>query len=639
MDPTNVQLLEQRHRLLGDAVQEVKTKLDSLKQVEAQVQAQFKRGELSLQQYESYQREVAETKKQLKDLQDAAKQSNVALSRVAAAANKFSGGAKKVSEAFAPATAVLGRLATAASLTVPATEELRSDLAKLDANAQENAVSVDATREAWRKLAVQSGETDSAVEAVSNVLQAGFTESNLQQAVEGLAGAAQRFPDTLKIESLADSLQETLATGEATGAFGELLDRLGIGAENFSAQLQACTTEAEKQNLVLQMMADAGLNASYEGWEKNNAAMIENQEANLRLQEAMAGLAETILPVMTAVTEKISELINWFTSLDSATQAFIGVFLGIVAAVSPVAAALANIGTVVSMVATTVLPGLTAALTAVFTFITGTVVPGIMAALSGLFAFIAANPIVLVIAAIVAAIVGLAVLINTYSTQIREVLQGINDWLQGVFATNWTEIFGPILGEPINAFMATVKSVWDGIMTALDGIITFVTGIFSGNWRQAWEGIKSIFKGVFDSLVGLAKSPLNTIIGLVNAVIGGINAMINGLNSISIDVPEGVPVLGGKSIGFDIPNLPSVPYLAKGGTVLRGSAVVGEAGPELLTVGPYGTRVQPLTSGTTSAASKGVAGVTIGEMNFYGYKASEGRSMAREINRALGRML
>lgn len=639
MDPTNVQLLEQRHRLLGDAVQETKTKLDSLKQAEAQVQAQFKRGEVSQQQYEGLQREIAETEKKLEGLQDAAKQSNVALSRVAAAANKFSGGAKKVSEAFAPATAAIGGLATAAVATVPATEELRSDLAKLDANAQENAVSVDATREAWRKLAVQSGETDSAVEAVSNVLQAGFTESNLQQAVEGLAGAAQRFPDTLKIESLADSLQETLATGEATGAFGELLDRLGIGAENFSAQLQACTTEAEKQNLVLQMMADAGLNASYEGWEKNNEAMIENQEANLRLQEAMAGLAETILPVMTAVTEKISELINWFTSLDSATQTFIGVFLGIVAAVSPVAAALANIGTVVSMVATTVLPGLTAALTAVFTFITGTVVPGIMTALSGLFAFIAANPIVLVIAAIVAAIVGLAVLINTYSTQIREVLQSINDWLQGVFATNWTEIFGPILGEPINAFMATVKSVWDGIMTALNGIITFVTGIFSGNWRQAWEGIKSIFKGVFDSLVGLAKSPLNTIIGLVNAVIGGINAMINGLNSISIDVPEGVPVLGGKSIGFDIPNLPSVPYLAKGGTVLRGSAVVGEAGPELLTVGPYGTRVQPLTSGTTSAASKSAAGVTIEAMYFYGYQASEGRSMAREINRELGRML
>lgn len=66
-----------------------------------------------------------------------------------------------------------------------------------------------------------SGETDSSVEAVSNLLQAGFTESNLQKAVEGLANAATTFPDTIKIESLADSLQETIATGEATGQFAE----------------------------------------------------------------------------------------------------------------------------------------------------------------------------------------------------------------------------------------------------------------------------------------------------------------------------------------------------------------------------------------------------------------------------------
>ena len=120
---------------------------------------------------------------------------------------------------------MIGGLAAAAVATIPATEELRTDLSKLDANAEENAVSADTAREAWRTFAVQSGETDSAVEATSNLLQAGFTESNLQKAVEGLAGAAQRFPDTLKIESLADSLQETLATGQATGQFAELLDR------------------------------------------------------------------------------------------------------------------------------------------------------------------------------------------------------------------------------------------------------------------------------------------------------------------------------------------------------------------------------------------------------------------------------
>ena len=259
LDPTNTKLLEQRQRLLGDAIRETKTKLDTLKTAEQQVQQQFAEGKVSQQQYDALQREIVATSADLKRLEDQTKKSNAVLSGISAGAEKLSAGASGVATGFAPVTAAVGGLAAAAYATVPATKELRDDLSKLDANAEENAVSADAAREAWRAFAVQSGETDSAVEATSNLLQAGFTESNLQKAVEGLAGAAQRFPDTLKIESLADSLQETLATGNATGQFGELLDRLGIGAENFSVQLANCATDAEKQNLALQTLADAGL--------------------------------------------------------------------------------------------------------------------------------------------------------------------------------------------------------------------------------------------------------------------------------------------------------------------------------------------------------------------------------------------
>lgn len=258
LDPTNTELLEQRQRLLADAVSETKEKLDTLKAAEKQVQQQFERGEVSQKQYDGLQREIAATKQELKRLEDQADKSSVAVAKIGAAADKVKAGADKISsaagkvqQAFEPATAVVTGLAGAAVATIPATEELRSDLSKLEASAKDNAVSAEAARNAWREFAVQSGETDSAVEATSNLLQAGFTESNLQQAVEGLAGAAQRFPDTLKIESLADSLQETLATGSATGQFGELLDRLGIGAENFSEQLANCATDAEKQNLAL----------------------------------------------------------------------------------------------------------------------------------------------------------------------------------------------------------------------------------------------------------------------------------------------------------------------------------------------------------------------------------------------------
>lgn len=119
----------------------------------------------------------------------------------------------------------------------------------LENNARQAGVGVDATKKAFEDLYVVSGETDSSVEAVSNLLQSGFTESNLQKAVEGLANAATTFPDTIKIESLADSLQETIATGSATGQFAELLDRMGIGAETFRKALPSAQIRHRSNSL------------------------------------------------------------------------------------------------------------------------------------------------------------------------------------------------------------------------------------------------------------------------------------------------------------------------------------------------------------------------------------------------------
>lgn len=700
LDPGNVTLLEQKQRLLADSVEQTKQKLDSLKNAEKQVQQQFAQGKVSQAQYDALQREIVATEAELRkaekaaaetadsvqkidekpveELADAAQDAEKALDQAGGKAqglaSKISTTAGKVSDTFKPATTAAVGLAGALYATVPATEELRSDLSKLDANAQDNAVSIDAAREAWRAFAIQSGETDSAVEATSNLLQAGFTESNLQKAVEGLAGAAQRFPDTLKIESLADSLQETLATGEATGAFGELLDRLGIGAGNFSAQLAQCTTDAEKQNLALETLSNAGLNDTYNAWAKNNEEMLANQDANLRFQEAMASLAEVVLPLVTTITEKLAALMQWFANLDPAVQTAIGVIVGLIAVISPIAGIISGISTALS--------------------------------------FLAANPVVLVIAAIVA-LIAVLVLIITKGEEIKAWLAGFNEWLQGVFATDWTEIFGPVLGGVLNGFFSLLKGIWDGvyqilggvidfiqgiftgnweqawsgvqqivsgvwdtitglitgacdliesILSGLDswlqgvfktdwteifgpglgdiinafmknientwntikkifqGVIDFVQGVFTGNWEQAWQGVVNIFGGLFDNLVNMVKSPLNGIIGLLNGAISAINGLISGLNSISFTMPSW---LGGGHFGINIPYIPKIPYLAKGGILSQGSAIVGEAGPELLTMMGSRAMVQPLTSSTTNQTNLGGVNITV-----YGAPGQDVRALA-----------
>ena len=203
------------------------------------------------------------------------------------------------------------------------TEELRSGLSKLDQNAKDSGVSIGVVRDAFNDLNVVSGETDSSIEATSNLLQAGFTESNLQKAIEGISGAYLKFPDTLKIESLADSLQETLATGEATGQFGELLDRLGIGAENFSNNLSQISGSAERQNYVLQVLADAGLMDTYNAWKDNNEAMIENMKANYEYEQSIAELSEKLLPFSTAATKSMTSIVD---AASKAIDYLLGVF-------------------------------------------------------------------------------------------------------------------------------------------------------------------------------------------------------------------------------------------------------------------------------------------------------------------------
>lgn len=629
MDPGNVELIAQRERLLGQAVAETTTKLDALKDAQQQVQAQFERGDIGVEQYEALQREITATEQSLKSLQQQAQQSTSRLEKVAGVANKISAGAGKVATTMAPVTTGIAALGAAAVATIPATQELRSDLSRLDANAQENAVSADAAREAWRQFAIQSGETDSAVEATSNLLQAGFTESNLQKAVEGLAGAAQRFPDTLKIESLADSLQETLATGTATGAFGELLDRLGIGAENFSAQLEDCTNEAARQNLVLQTLADAGLNDTYNAWAKNNEEMIANQDATLRLEEATSQLAETMLPAVTSLTEAAAELLGWFNNLDPAIQKLLVTLLGIVAAISPVSNAVSGFSSLIGTLSTTVIPGISGA----FGTLTGTVLPGVASSFSGLASFVISNPIALIIAAVV----GLVALFATKGEEIRAILDSLDDWLQNVFATDWTEVFGPVLGGALNAFFGQLEAVWNAVKGVLEGLIDFVEGVFSGDWEKAWNGVQKIFSSVFGGLVDIAKAPINGIISLINGAIDAINWLISQINKIGVNLPDW---LGGGRIGFNIPDIPNIPKLARGGVLSSGSAIVGEAGPELLTIlGGGKAQVSPLTGAAPTAA----AGVTIGALTINPSAAQWGQLMdllgqwqgARQARRAM----
>lgn len=318
-------------------LEDTRKRANELEQAIEAVNKEFSGAKIDQKQYDAIQRELAETEKAAEDAKKEFKDFNATAEEFNASASSFATGAGKVRDATQGISTAAAGILGAAVATVPATEELRNSLSILETNAVNAGVGLGTAQEAMKSFNTVSGELDSSLEATSNLLQAGFTESNLQKAVENLSGAYLRFPDTLKIESLADSLQETLATGEATGQFGELLDRLGVGTENFTAQLAMIPDEVDRQNYALGLLASQGLADTYQAWEQNNQQLMRNREASYEFQLAMAELAETIQPFLTTIVEIGTQVLDFFNSLPPSVQTAIGVFLLLVAAISPIA--------------------------------------------------------------------------------------------------------------------------------------------------------------------------------------------------------------------------------------------------------------------------------------------------------------
>lgn len=153
---------------------------------------------------------------------------------------------------------------------------------------------------------------------------------------------------------------------------------------------------------------------------------------------------------------------------------------------------------------------------------------------------------------------------------IKNKFSEFSQWLQNVFKTDWSKSFGT-LGTVLNTFLGTVQRIWGNIKRVFNGIVEFITGVFSGNWKQAWNGIKEIFGGVFDSLIALAKAPLNALIDLINGLMDKLNSGLSAIeNAFSFSYDFKNPITGTRHYGhygMSLPRVPTIPHLAQGAYV------------------------------------------------------------------------
>jgi len=587
LDPNNVTLVKQKQDLLKDSIKETKSKLDVLKEAQSQVTAQYKKGEIDAGQYRAFQRELETTKSKLSSLKDEKKNVNAigtafkeakdkvepVIKKVEKVGSAIGGAASKAVKFTATLgkidTAMIGKAAdgfkkytqtigvglaavtTALAANVETSREWNSDMTKLKTNAETSGNNFDFMKSKMQDLVAITGESDSSIEALSNLMAVGFSDEQMTPAINALSGAVEKFPDTLKIESLSDSLQETLATGAATGQFSELIGRMGDSVDDFNAGLQNCTSEAERQQYALDWLANSGLSEINDEYQSANKSTLDYERASFELQDALASLGTAFTPVMagakgmaadfltkslpavqklsggfTKLFDGVSSLLDAYDSggLDGLTEQIPVVISGLFSSASETLAE--NAPTLITA-ATTVLTSIIQSLAQSAPSLINSILPSL---LNGFFGLI--NALVSTIPTLVPELVQGAI------TLFLGLIDGLNDVIEQLMP-----MLPSLIKQITDTLIENQPAIIEGGFQLLTGLITGLTectpdlidaiiALIPVITDSLTENLPALVKAGMELIVALAKGLPDAIPDIINALPEIISAIIDGFKDV-----------------------------------------------------------------------------------------------------------
>lgn len=597
--PNNVTLVKQKQDLLKDSIKETKSKLDVLKEAQSQVTAQYKKGEIDAGQYRAFQRELETTKSKLSSLKDEKKNVNAigtafkeakdkvepVIKKVEKVGSAIGGAASKAVKFTATLgkidTAMIGKAAdgfkkytqtigvglaavtTALAANVETSREWNSDMTKLKTNAETSGNNFDFMKSKMQDLVAITGESDSSIEALSNLMAVGFSDEQMTPAINALSGAVEKFPDTLKIESLSDSLQETLATGAATGQFSELIGRMGDSVDDFNAGLQNCTSEAERQQYALDWLANSGLSEINDEYQSANKSTLDYERASFELQDALASLGTAFTPVMagakgmaadfltkslpavqklsggfTKLFDGVSSLLDAYDSggLDGLTEQIPVVISGLFSSASETLAE--NAPTLITA-STTVLTSIIQSLAQSAPSLINSILPSL---LNGFFGLINA-------------------LVSTIPTLVPELVQGAITLFLGLI-----DGLNDVIKQLMPMLPSLIKQITDTLIenlpTIVEGGFQLLTGLITGLTKCTPDLINAII-----ALIPVITDSLTeNLPALVKAGMELIVALAQGLPQALPDLIDALPEI----IGAIIDGFKDVDWLDLGANILKG---------------------------------------------------------------------
>ncbi|MFB8708051.1 phage tail tape measure protein [Enterococcus gallinarum] len=366
------------------------------------------------------------------------------------------------------------------------------------------------------------------------------------------------------IDSILNAKDETEALRIANEVFGK-------GSDKMVDAIQRGTFTLDDLAKVAKESGGTVADTFAETEDPIDAANRAMNNAKFALADVGESVQISLLPFFEMAIDALKSFKGWWDSLDQGTKNWIITLAGIAAVIGP---ALVVIGTLMSSVTK-----ITAGVKDLATVWSGL---GKLFGLSGGWFAVA----VIAIAALVAGLVWAYNNVEWFRNGVNAFFQGVSDIAVEVF-----NFMGGYISNIFGGIMQNFQNFFDAGKRIFTGFIDFITGIFTGDWERAWNGVVNIFGGIFDGIAAMAKAPFNGMIGLINAFLGGLN---------NIKIPKWVPGVGGKSFSIS-----TLPYLADGGHVLNGQAIVGEAGPELLTNKNGKTTVTPLSD---EEKRKGIGG-------------------------------
>lgn len=439
-------------------------------------------------------------------------------------------------------------IASAISDMVESTTEYRKIMGTLETSSQAAGYTADQTSEAYGRLYEALGDTQTAATATANLQALKLGQQDLMNMLDLVTGAWATYGDSIPIDSLAESINETIRSGTVTGTFADVLnwgtqegETFGVtlkenteanqewnesvaeaetAEDYFNLALQSASSEAERANIVMQAMASQGLADTAAAWYENNRQIVDANDAQLRTQEAMASFAETVGPAVNEVKAAFAETAA--AAAELAQQIVVAVQNG-----SPMVALFAGIATAAGALAialnmSAIIQAATGAMTAMKT------------AVLGLNAAMAANPVGVVVALIAGLVAAIITLWNTnedFRNAVIEIGTSIKNFVMGI-VDSVVEFFTVTIPAAFQAVIDFVKNNWQGLLLLLVNPFAGAFKLLYDNCEGFRNTVNDMVERVKQAFVNMKNAISNTVGNIRNAIVNGIQGAVDFITSL-----------------------------------------------------------------------------------------------------------